>query len=749
MKNRSQKTIKKKTPATKNKVSLSTKKTGPAKHIFLSHSGSDTQAAGQFAEVLRNNGHKVWFDKDDLLPGDRWQEQLEQAIRQSSGMIVYVGRVGIEKWVDREVRLGLELNTQDAAKFSFIPVLGPGSNPENLPPFLKQQQCADLRDTASAPEQMRRVLKVLMRRPSPLTREADYWREHSPFRGLQAFDPEHSWLFFGRDGETEQLLRLLGREQLLGVVGNSGSGKSSLVRAGLLPALQRGRFQFNGSWVNSWRVAVFRPGGAPFQELAEALPQLAPELTLSERIDFIKTLKDKHLATGTEGLRNAIVAMANHSISQMAGTRVLLVADQFEELFTLTSDKAERNRYIDSLLAAARFETANPIHIVLTLRGDFYSHCIDHTELGRHLASNQFSVPRMRREQLCQAIEKPLAFAGASPEPGLIEAILSEVGDEPGNLPLLEHALLELWEQRQGQMITHKAYNEIGRIGGALKNRADRVYEELKDPQRQDVARKIFLALTQLGEKSEDTRRRSRKVDLMSIGGDETTTAEVLKTLTDRRLITSSAEAEGKEGVVEVAHEVLIREWGKLREWLDASREAIQFERRLEQAAQDWCRSSNEVRPEHLLRGKRLKQALEWVKEHSKDLSPTVKDFLKACLWYLDPQTGLMWTIRDNGRDIDWYRARGYAYDLSLGGYKDWRLPTIEELEKLYDRHAGSAFNIRRPLSLTGYWVWSSTEEGLDSAWNFDFHSGSRGPDSRHNTYSSRALCVRRPGKVS
>jgi hypothetical protein len=213
-------------------------------HIFLSHAGTDVQAAHEFVEILRRNGVDIWFDKDRLQPGDPWMAKLEEAIASASAMIVYIGRLGIQAWVDREVRLGLVRNTHDREAFRLIPVLGEGADPANLPPFLQQQQYVDLRDRQHAPQQIRRLVEML---PKPSQSQAaistEYWTNHSPFRSLRIFGPEDSWLFFGRDRDTSELLARLGRKPALAVIGNSGGGKSSLIQAGLIPALRRGRFQ--------------------------------------------------------------------------------------------------------------------------------------------------------------------------------------------------------------------------------------------------------------------------------------------------------------------------------------------------------------------------------------------------------------------------------------------------------------------------------------------------------------------------
>ncbi|HEV3316410.1 MAG TPA: winged helix-turn-helix domain-containing protein, partial [Candidatus Angelobacter sp.] len=420
---------------------------------------------------------------------------------------------------------------------------------------------------------------------------ADYWGLHSPFRSLQVFEPEDAWLFFGRDSEINELLGRLANFPVLAVVGNSGCGKSSLIRAGLIPALQGGRFCQEGSAVESWRVAVFRPSGAPFDYLAEVLAsQLAPELSLKEQTEFIADCRNK-FPLDREALRNAVSALANVTAERdKAGqTHVLLVADQFEEVFTLTSKRETRDRYMDALLAAGQPGGAVVVHVVLALRADFYAQCLEHADLGRCLGANQYNVPRMSREQLRESMERRLQLAAAQAEPGLIDSLLEEVGAEPGNLALLEHALGQLWDQCGGFgcTLTNRAYAEIGRLRGALGRHADEVYSGLGDDQRKRMAQKIFLELVHLGEDadtgmSNDTRRRVSKTELLSLGeADEV--EQLLARLASSRLISTGGSEQ--ETFVEVSHEALIREWPLLREWITTHRDSLRLERRLRQAA--------------------------------------------------------------------------------------------------------------------------------------------------------------------
>jgi Tol biopolymer transport system component len=585
------------------------------------------QAARQLVEILRRNGLDIWFDKDSLQPGDPWMATLEKAISDASAMIVYIGRLGIQAWVDREVRVGLVRNTHDCKAFRLIPVLGEGAAQAKLPPFLKQQQFVDLRDKQRAPEQIRRLVDVLRSSaPSQAAIPAEYWTTHSPFRSLQIFGSEDSWLFFGRDHDTDELVTRLGRAPTLAVIGNSGSGKSSLIQAGLIPELRRGRLQQGGRSADSWRIATFRPSASPFNELAETIPrQLAPESSAAELEDTIDRWK-KRLPLNGEALRTAIAAL-----SPAGDIDILLVADQFEEVFTLVPDPAVRNRYIDSLLTAVRLDSAVRVRLVLAVRADFYGNCLDHPKLGACLHTNLYNVPLMSPPQLREAIENRLALAGARAEGGLIDALLADVGAEPGNLALLEHALGQLWEKSggPGQTLTNDVYAGIGRLRGSLGRHADAVYRDLSENAERHLAQRIFLELVQLGEGAQDTRRRVAKQDLFHLAAREQVEG-LIATLASKRLVATSGQGpESPAGnFVEVSHEALIREWPALREWLKDNREDLRLGRRLLQAAEEWRDLDRHASA--LMQGIRLVQGRKWLAEHAVDAPRLLREFLEA-----------------------------------------------------------------------------------------------------------------------
>ena len=380
-----------------------------------------------------------------------------------------------------------------------------------------------------------------------------------PYKGLVAFEPQDADVFFGREALVDDLAGRLADAPFLAVVGPSGSGKSSLVRAGLLPALGR----------EATRVALFTPGEHPLAELSQA------------------------------------------------GDADLLVVDQFEEVFTLCRDEAERRGFIDGVLDAAD----RGVLVIAALRADFYGHCAAYPRLAEMLESRQALVGPMSEEELRRAIERPAEHAGLVLEGGLVEAMLRDVLGEPGALPLLSHCLLETWKRRSGRMLTLIGYLHAGGVQGAIAQTAETVYREALSTPERELARNVFLRLTELGEGTEDTRRRVTVAELIPRPERAEEVNDVLRTLADARLVTIG------EGTVEVAHEALIRHWPTLREWLDEDREGRLVHRRLTEATGEWEAAARD--PALLYRGTRLAGASDWADAHDGELNELEREFLR------------------------------------------------------------------------------------------------------------------------
>ena len=435
-----------------------------------------------------------------------------------------------------------------------------------------------------------------------------------PYKGLQYFDVADAGRFFGRQALTAGLVARLRETRFLAVVGASGSGKSSVVRAGLVPALQKGEPLADGTLPPAgsagWQVRIITPSAHPLRELATTLAGDQESLTA------VTTLMDD-LQHDVRCLDLAV----SKTLKRLSGERLLLVVDQFEELFTLCREAGERKAFVDNLLAAASDETGGSTLVLITLRADFYHHCAQYPGLPEVLSLHQKYIEPMNQVELRQAIEEPARLGGWELEPGLVDLMLREVGDEPGGLPLLSHALLETWRRRTGRRLTLAGYQQAGGVHGAIALTADRVYQALK-PGEQAIARSIFLRLTELGEGTQDTRRRAELSELISDPAQQAGVDGVLKALADARLVTTA------EHYAEVAHEALIREWPALRGWLDKDREGLRLHRHLGEAAQDWEKMQRDSGD--LYRGARLAQALEWGKDHPGELSPLEREFLAA-----------------------------------------------------------------------------------------------------------------------
>ncbi|HEX8990727.1 MAG TPA: WD40 repeat domain-containing protein, partial [Anaerolineales bacterium] len=316
---------------------------------------------------------------------------------------------------------------------------------------------------------------------------------------------------------------------------------------------------------------------------------------------------------------------ADRELRSEKGSRLLLVIDQFEELLTLCRSEEERTAWIGNLLTSA-YAADCPVVVVIALRADFYAPCANYPELRQALAEHQEYIGAMNNAELRRAIEEPARRGGWELEAGLVDLLLRDVGNEPGALPLLSHALLETWERRQGRLLTLSGYTSSGGVREAIAETAERVFTDQFTREQQAIARRIFLRLTEPSEEActADTRRRARFSELILKPEEAATTRTVLKALADARLIITS------EDTAEVAHEALIREWPTLRRWLEENREGLRLQRHLTEAAQEWSVLGRE--PDFLYRGVRLAQARDWAKEHGDEMNVLEREFLSASI---------------------------------------------------------------------------------------------------------------------
>jgi DNA-binding SARP family transcriptional activator/WD40 repeat protein len=399
-----------------------------------------------------------------------------------------------------------------------------------------------------------------------------------PFKGLASFDGADADFFCGRERLVADIVTKMASGTLVGLLGPSGIGKSSVLRAGVLPALQRGVLP--GS--ERWPQLLLRPGAHPCTELARIFDTDDLDAALSR-------------------------------ISQ--GERIVLAVDQLEELFTVCSDEAERAAFIDELVAAAT-DDARRVVVIVSLRADFYGRCATYPRFRELLSSAHVLVGPLDREELTRAIEEPARRAGLEIERPLVDALVADIEHEPGGLPLLSTMLLELWGSRDGNTLRYSSYRATGGVRGAVARLAEAAYAVLNELE-QDVARSIFLRLAS-GTGETLTRRRVPPEDLGAEGNEAV--RRVLATLTARRLLTIS------DGTVEVAHEALLFEWPRLRGWLDDDAQARRLREHLGASAREWDTSGRDAG--ELFRGARLASALDWTGEHEAELNRVEREFL-------------------------------------------------------------------------------------------------------------------------
>ncbi len=402
----------------------------------------------------------------------------------------------------------------------------------------------------------------------------------NPFKGLRPFDEADATDFFGRDDLTRQLLKRLGESRFLAVVGPSGSGKSSVVRAGVIPALRQ------GALATDWYIAQLTPGAQPFVALQAALAGIAVQLP----VDL-----STQLAADPDRLNQLFADILPDDDSQL-----LLFIDQFEEAFTQTTDIVVRAAFLDCLVAVAQGDRAR---VVVTLRADFYDQPLLYPAFAQLMRQHTEIVLPLTDQELKRAITAPAERVDLIVEPALVAAIVRDVQAQPGALPLLQYALTELFERREQMTLTMAAYAAIDGVSGALARRADDIYAALAEPE-QAAARQLFLRLVTPGAGTEDTRRRVWQSELEALN--DGAMSRLIAILGQYRLLTFDRDSSTRAPTVELAHEALIRRWDRLRQWLDSSREALQLQRRLAQATGEWLRTNRDA--SYLATGARLAQ---------------------------------------------------------------------------------------------------------------------------------------------
>ena len=436
----------------------------------------------------------------------------------------------------------------------------------------------------------------------------------NPFPGLRPFEADEDYLFFGRERNTDELVRRLRRNRILAVIGGSGSGKSSLVRSGLIPSLHGGSMARAGS---HWRIALMRPGEDPVGKLAEALSDACVLGGVEHSAQINRAIVEATLRSSARGLADAV-----HQAHLPEFDNVLVVVDQFEELFRFRSSRKGPARddavaFVKLLLGAAA--EPDSAYVVITMRADFIGNCMEYPGLPEAINEGQYLIPRMTREELRSAITGPVAVGGGTIAPRLVTRLLNEAGDDPNLLPVLQHALMRTWECREksgasGPLdIAH--YEAIGTIRHALSQHAEEAFAELGSDAKRASARAMFQALTETDQEGRAIRTPCTVEQLSAVSGaSDPDVIEVVECFRrpGRAFLTPLADVPLRaESIVDLSHESLIRVWDRLGTWVRDDRESTMFYRRLSDCARD-----HDAGTESLWRNPQLALGLRWLSEN-------------------------------------------------------------------------------------------------------------------------------------
>jgi len=521
--------------------------------------------------------------EDDFRPGAPRLEEFASAVTASRFTVVILTPDFLtDTWADLSQRLAAHLGVAERRN-RLVPLL---FHPCDLPLDLDSRvslDCTQPEGWEPAAARLRALLDSPVPAETPIP---------CPYPGLLPFTGGDAELFFGREPEVRRLAQLVPRVPMVFVVGPSGSGKSSLVSAGLLPELRRRE-------ADGWLIRTMRPGADPMRALRETLDWADP--------------------------RPALAAVSN-LIRRQSARRLLLVVDQFEELFVQAPSQAQAEFVRATRLIAGEAGCV----CLFVLRADFYPDLMG-SELWPVPAGQRLEIVPPRGDALRAAIELPARHRGVHLEPALLERLVADAAAEPGALPLLQETLRGLWDGRRRHSLTLADYQAAGRDGAnamatALATWADAALASL-DPDQRTVAQRIFLRCVHLGDGREDTRR-SQPVDALRVAGDDPAAFDrVLRHLVDRRLVTIDG-GDGGGAVVDLAHEAVISGWPTLRQWVAEGREAELLRRRIERDAREWRQAGRHRTL--LYRGRRLRNAREWRSRYSGEPSPTLLSFLAA-----------------------------------------------------------------------------------------------------------------------
>ncbi len=578
-------------------------------HIFISYSRKDLELVERLRNDLRDAGIDIWIDKIGLTPGTlSWEQGLRDAIAASDAILLCASTDSRESaFVRDEVALA-----KQAGK-SIYPAWVAGENWLDCVPLgLGGTQYADLRGDHYTAGLMQLIAAIRgeatvvepLQPDEPIVVEepaADF-EPRNPYKGLRAFREDDQGDFFGRDSLIAELLAKVDDAsrpaRMLPVLGASGSGKSSVMMAGLLPKLREN----HPDWTY---LDPMVPGNHPLEKLT---------ITLARQFEnkSQRAIREDLTDTSTRGLHRLACEISDKP--------VVLYIDQFEEIFTLVNDEAERRHFIDSL-ATAVTEPDGVLYLLLSMRADFYDRPLQFTPFGKLLETHHVAITPMTLADLYDVVQKPAALPDVrlSFDDGLVTEMVFAVREESAALPLLQFTLDQLFEQREGNRLTMSAYREIGGIQGALAQHADATFEELPSDQHRKMARALFLRLIEPGQTEQDTTRRRASYSELTLPDAEQTRIlqETADAFVNARLLVSDVgfplaqRGDGRgETTLEVSHEALIREWKRLRDWLHDAREDLRLQKSLAADVAEWQRRGKPA--DRLYRGTVLVDAQAW-----------------------------------------------------------------------------------------------------------------------------------------
>jgi|GEM_PF-1067258 len=581
--------------------------------VFISYSTTDSPIVDELRADLQQAGIEVWIDKVGLHPGTPdWDQALRDAIRKSDAILLAASPNS-----RRSPFVGDELALAEATKKPIFPVWIDGDLwIDSVPLGLGRRQHVDLRNDDSYAANLKRLVDTLLgvaQTIEPIVKEPlpEVSNPRNPYKGLRSFRASDSGDFFGRSTLVEELVAELTdidrAARLLAVLGASGSGKSSVMMAGVLPQLQK---QYP-DWIYLDPIV---PGDNPLDILSVALANQFTHLT---EATIAESLTDR----STRGLTRLL--------GVLTGQPVVLYIDQFEELFTLVEKETDRRHFIDLITTAITDPNGN-LTVLLSMRADFYDRPAAYRDFGNLIEKHHTLITPMTLANLYDVVQKPAQLPDVSVqfEDELVNEIVFAVREEVAALPLLQFTLEQLFEKRVGNLLTLDAYEAIGGIQGALARHAESTYAGLSSKKHQDMARSLFLRLIEPGQTEQDTtRRRASYSELTLSDADQTQLMEeTARYFVDARLLVSDQSHEGR--TLEVSHEALIREWARLGEWLHDAREDLRIQKNISTDAREWFERR---KPQDMLyRGTVLDRAIKWSEANQASNTETL--FIKSAI---------------------------------------------------------------------------------------------------------------------